>query len=72
MFEIYSKDNLEYVEKYKTKKLKEKYKNWRRKMKKKKFDYLCNEARFWYEKSLDLADFKYVFIYPLASFFLEI
>ena len=41
-------------------------------MKKKKVEYLCNGARFRYVKSLDLADFKYVFIYPLASFFLEI
>ena len=40
-------------------------------MKKKKVDYLCYEARFWYVKTLDLADFKYVTIYPLASFFLE-
>ena len=32
-------------------------------MKKKKVEYLCNGARFWYVKSLDLADFKYVFIY---------
>ena len=41
-------------------------------MKKKKVDYLCYEARFWHGKTLDLADFKYVIIYPLASFFLEI
>ena len=41
-------------------------------MKKKKIDYLRYEARFWYVKTLDLADFKYVIIYPLASFFLEI
>ena len=41
-------------------------------MKKKKEDYLCYEARFWYVKVLDLSDFKYVIIYPLALFFLEI
>ena len=41
-------------------------------MKKKKVDYLCYEARFWYVKTLDLAYFKCVIIYPLASFFLEI
>ena len=40
-------------------------------MKKKKVNYLCYEARFWYVKTLDLANFKYVTIYPLASFFLE-
>ena len=71
MFEIHSKDNSEYVEKDEIKKLKKKYKNWRRKMKKKKVDYLCHEVRFWYVKTLDLADFKYAIIYPLASFFLE-
>ena len=41
-------------------------------MKKKKVDYLYDEARFWFVKTLDLADFKYVIIYLLASFFLEI
>ena len=41
-------------------------------MKKKKVDYSLYEARFWYVKALDLADFKYVIIYPLASFYLEI
>ena len=41
-------------------------------MKKKIVDCLCYEARFWYVKTLDLDDFKYVIIYPLASFFLEI
>ena len=40
-------------------------------MKKKKVDYLCYEVCFWYVKILDLADFKYLIIYPLASFFLE-
>ena len=39
-------------------------------MKKKKVDYLYYEARFWFVKTLDLADFKYVIIYLLASFFL--
>ena len=37
-------------------------------MKKKKVEYLCYESRFWYVRSLDFADFKYVIIYPLASF----
>ena len=41
-------------------------------MKKKKVDYICYEARFWYIKTLDLADLKYVIIYPLALFFLKI
>ena len=41
-------------------------------MKKKKEDYLRYEARFGYVKVLDLSDFKYVIICPLASFFLEI
>ena len=41
-------------------------------MKKKKVDCLCYETNFWYVKTLDSADFKYVIIYPLASFFLEI
>ena len=72
MFEVHSKDNSEYVEKDEIKKLKKKCKNWRRKMKKKKVDYLCYKARFWYVKTLDLDDFKYVITYPLASFFLEI
>ena len=40
-------------------------------MKKKKVDYLCYEVRFWYVKTLDLADLKYLIIFPLASFFLE-
>ena len=31
-------------------------------MKKKKVDYLCYEACFWYVKTLDLAYFKYVII----------
>ena len=41
-------------------------------MKKKKVDYLCYEARVWFVKTVDLADFKYVIIYPIASFLLEI
>ena len=41
-------------------------------MKKKKVDYLYYEVRFWYVKTLDLADVKYLIIYPLASFYLEI
>ena len=41
-------------------------------MKKKKVDYLGYEVRFGYVKTLDLADVKYVIIYPLASFYLEI
>ena len=41
-------------------------------MKKKKVDYLGYEVRFWYVKTLDLADVKYVIIYPLASFYLQI
>ena len=64
MLEIHSKDNSEYVEKDEIEKMKKKYKKWRRKMKKKKVDYLCYEARFWYVKTLDLADFKYVIIIP--------
>ena len=40
-------------------------------MTKKKVDYLCYEARFSYVKTLDFAAFKYVVIYPLASFVLE-
>ena len=71
-FEMHSKDNSEYVQKDEIKKLKKKYKNRRKKMKKKKVEYLCYEARFWYVKTLDLADLKYVIIYPLALFSLEI
>ena len=41
-------------------------------MKKKKVDYLGYEVHFWYVKTLDLADVKYVIIYHLASFYLEI
>ena len=41
-------------------------------MMKKKVDCLHYEARFWYVKTLDLAYFKYVIIYLLALFFLEI
>ena len=70
--DIHSKDNSEFVEKDEITKLKKKCKNWRRKMKKKKVKYLCYETLFWYVKNLDLADFKHVIIYPLASFFLEI
>ena len=40
-------------------------------MKKKKVDYSRYEARFWYVKALDLADFKYVIIYPLANMALQ-
>ena len=47
-------------------------KNEKKEWKKKKVNYLCYEVRFWYVKTLDLADFKYVSIYPLDSFFLEI
>ena len=38
-------------------------------MKMKKVDYLCYEAHFLSVKILDLPDFKYAIIYPLASFF---
>ena len=37
-------------------------------MKKKKIDYLYYEARFWFVKTLDLADFRHVIIYLLAFF----
>ena len=70
-FEIHSKDNWEYVEKDQIKNLKKKYKNWRWRMKKKKVDYLGYEVRFWYVKTLDLADVKYVIIYSLSSFYLK-
>ena len=41
-------------------------------MKKNKVDYLRYKGCFWYVKTLDEADFKYIIIYPLASIFLEI
>ena len=46
------------MEKDKTKKIKKKYNNLRRNMKKKKLDYLCYEARCWCVETIDLADFK--------------
>ena len=61
-FEIHSKENSEYVEKDEIKKLMKKYKNWRRNMNKERVDHLRYEARFWYVKTLDLADFKYAII----------
>ena len=52
---MHSIDNSEYVEET----MRIEKEKWRRK----KIDYLRYEARFWYVKTLDLADFKYVIIY---------